>query len=77
MFLQGEAVTTWGANQGAQKSNRRNRCAETQITIYEIIKSGATLEQLFSVSKLTDKGMIEHSENNSVLSMWANLKSAN
>lgn len=40
MLLQGEAGTTWGANQGTQKSNRRNRLAETQITIDEIIKSG-------------------------------------
>lgn len=60
MFLQGEAAATWGANQGAQKSNRRNRCAETQITIHEIIKSGTTLELLFIVSNLTNKGPVEH-----------------
>ena len=60
MFLQGETATAWGVNQGAQKSNRRNRCAETQITIYEIIKSGIALESLFILSNLTDKVPVEY-----------------
>ena len=60
MLMQGETATTWGVNQGTQKSNRWNRRPKTQITIHEIIKSGTTLESLFVVSNLTAKGPVKH-----------------
>ena len=50
MFLQGKAGTTWGANQGAEKSNRRNRLAKTQITVDEIIKSGTMKHYLLCLT---------------------------
>ena len=50
MFLQGKTGTTWGANQGAEKSNRRNRLAKTQITVNEIIKSGTMKHYLLCLT---------------------------